>query len=320
MDGNLLVQGGVVVDGTGAPPLRGRRAGARRAHRRGGPRTRPRASRRSTPTARTSHPGSIESHTHYDGAMWWDPGCDPMPAYGTTTVVMGNCGLTLAPLSGDARPSSTCSASSRTSRRRVPPRGAVDVADLARVPRGGRRAPGRGQRRRLRGPPEPAHLRDGRRGLGAAGHPGRAGAAGRDPRRGADGRRPRVLDHGDGHRPRQPRGAEPPGRRRRVRGAARRRSPATAPRSSSSPASCSPSTSTPTSSGSALCRRAACRMQWGAPLEEAVGERAEREPGDHLRAAGHPRRALPTSHCPSTSTCTSTARSCGTACSRGTSS
>ena len=43
-------------------------------------------------------PGLIESHTHFDAAVWWDPDCDPMPAHGCTTLVMANCGLGLAPL------------------------------------------------------------------------------------------------------------------------------------------------------------------------------------------------------------------------------
>jgi len=46
-------------------------------------------------------PGFIESHTHYDGAMWWDDTLDPLPGYGATTQVMGNCGFATAPLSDD---------------------------------------------------------------------------------------------------------------------------------------------------------------------------------------------------------------------------
>src|SRR4051812_12516308 len=41
-------------------------------------------------------PGWIESHTHFDGSMWWDPSCDPLPAYGSTTAIIGNCGLSVA--------------------------------------------------------------------------------------------------------------------------------------------------------------------------------------------------------------------------------
>lgn len=46
-------------------------------------------------------PGFIESHTHYDGAMWWDNSLDPLPGYGATTQVMGNCGFATAPLPDD---------------------------------------------------------------------------------------------------------------------------------------------------------------------------------------------------------------------------
>ncbi len=46
-------------------------------------------------------PGLIESHTHFDGTMWWQPDLEPLPGCGVTTVVMGNCGFALAPLHDD---------------------------------------------------------------------------------------------------------------------------------------------------------------------------------------------------------------------------
>jgi len=46
-------------------------------------------------------PGLIESHTHFDGTMWWQPDLDPLPGCGVTTVVMGNCGFAIAPLHDD---------------------------------------------------------------------------------------------------------------------------------------------------------------------------------------------------------------------------
>lgn len=95
---DILIQNGTVVDGTGAPAFAAdvRIRGGMIAE--VGKGLAPEGERIIDATGCFVSPGFIESHTHYDASMWWDSNLDPLPGYGATTMIMGNCGFSMAPL------------------------------------------------------------------------------------------------------------------------------------------------------------------------------------------------------------------------------
>src|ERR1700745_1360524 len=102
MSYDILVKNGTVIDGTGAPARRasiaiaGGKIAAIGAH---------------TDSARKTidasdlvvAPGFVDPHTHYDAQICWDPYITSSSWHGVTTVIMGNCGVGIAPCKPNVR-------------------------------------------------------------------------------------------------------------------------------------------------------------------------------------------------------------------------
>ena len=99
----LIIRGGTVIDGTGAPGRAadvavdgdritavGDLAGAE-------------ARRELDATGLTVTPGFVDLHTHMDAQVGWDPFMTSCSWHGVTTALIGNCGVSFAPAAPDER-------------------------------------------------------------------------------------------------------------------------------------------------------------------------------------------------------------------------
>jgi N-acyl-D-aspartate/D-glutamate deacylase len=97
-----VIRGALVVDGTGGPPKRADiGVGAGKILEVGNIST---GGRKTIAAAGlVLAPGFIDPHTHYDAQICWDGATTPSSWHGVTTVVMGNCGVGIAPCRPAAR-------------------------------------------------------------------------------------------------------------------------------------------------------------------------------------------------------------------------
>lgn len=93
---DLVIRGGTLVDGSGAPARTadvavdgGRITDVGKVTERG--------HREIEADGLLVTPGWVDIHTHYDGQVTWDPEVTPSGWHGVTTVVTGNCGVGFAP-------------------------------------------------------------------------------------------------------------------------------------------------------------------------------------------------------------------------------
>ncbi len=98
---DLVIRGGLVIDGSGAAPVQADVAvnGDRVAEVRPGL---GQGRQEIDASGLIVTPGFVDLHTHYDAQVTWDPILAPSSWHGVTTVVIGNCGVGFAPARPDA--------------------------------------------------------------------------------------------------------------------------------------------------------------------------------------------------------------------------
>jgi len=104
VDADIVIRGGTLIDGTGSPgrpadvAVTGDRIVAVTDTGPGSAGDRLRGRRELDAGGMVVAPGFVDIHTHYDAQVFWDPGLTPSSFHGVTSVVAGNCGFSIAPV------------------------------------------------------------------------------------------------------------------------------------------------------------------------------------------------------------------------------
>jgi N-acyl-D-aspartate/D-glutamate deacylase len=99
---DLIIRNGLIVDGSGLPAFLGD-VGVQDGKVSKIGKINESAAQEVDARGRVVAPGFIDPHTHFDAQLLWDGACKPAIEHGVTTIVPGNCSLSLAPLKAEHR-------------------------------------------------------------------------------------------------------------------------------------------------------------------------------------------------------------------------